>query len=430
MNRIFHQMLCISIACMLPLPILAEPSPTPAAGYTLRDALAKALADSPRLKGAGRGIAAAEGDAQQAGMWLNPEASVDMEDVAGSGPYSGLSSAQITYGVSQQFLIGGKLSARKDIAGKGVEIATLEQQAAALDVIRDVTRAYTDVVAAEENMKLAAEQQSLAEDVLKSVSIRVNAAAAPLIQKSRAEVERSSATIALDQATRARDIARQNLAALMGAVRFTLPLDSHAFYALELPAASTAANPLAANPDVAKLERSLEQSKAQLDLEKANAIPDPRLNIGVRDFRDRGDQAFVVGISLPIPVLNANQGNIEKARNTALRTEFDNQQTTLNLTAALSQAEQQMQNAHLRAETLRSEILPSAEKAFRLAREGYGLGRFPYLEVLDAQRSLFGVRQQRIEAIREFHTAKAQYERLTAAQLPMITTSSGASHAQ
>ena len=61
-----------------------------------------------------------------------------------------------------------------------------------------------------------------------------------------------------------------------------------------------------------KLNSSLEQSKARLELEQANAIPDPRLSVGVRDFRDSGDQAFIVGVSLPIPVFNANRGNIEE----------------------------------------------------------------------------------------------------------------------
>lgn len=59
-------------------------------------------------------------------------------------------------------------------------------------------------------MRLTTEQKALAEDVLKSVSVRVGAAAAPLIQKNRAEVERScSATIALDKAQRERDITRK-----------------------------------------------------------------------------------------------------------------------------------------------------------------------------------------------------------------------------
>lgn len=389
-------------------------------GLTLDAAIAKALAQSPRLQGFSSGVASAKGEQRQAGAWMNPEVGIEAENVAGQGAYKGFDSAEVTYGVSQQLQIGGKISARENIAGKGVEIATLEQQAAALDVIRDVTTAYAEAVAAEENVRLATEQKELAEDVLKSVSVRVGAAAAPLMQKSRAEVERSTASIAQDKAARERTIALKNLATLMGEPAPVFSLDHTAFYAVTKPDAAALDEKLKANPDIVRLNTSLEQSKGRLDLEKANAIPDPRLSVGVRDFRGSGDQAFVVGVSLPIPVFNANRGNIAKARSDVSRAEQDNQQTTLNTSAELTQARERMENAYLQAETMKTEILPSADKAFRLAREGYGLGRFPYLEVLDAQRSLFGVKQQQIAALKDFHAAKASVERLTAAHMGMI----------
>lgn len=383
-------------------------------GFTLDDAIAKALMQSPRLKAFNSGVAAAKGELRQSTAWMNPEVGIQAENVAGKGAYKGFDAAEVTYGVTQEITIGGKISARENIAGKGLEIASLDEQAATLDVIRDVTTAYAEAVAAEENVRLATEQKELAEDVLKSVSIRVGAAAAPLIQKSRAEVERSTATIALDTAMREREITRKNLATLLGEEKVMFTLDSSAFYAVTKPDIAGIEDKLKANPDLVKLNSSLEQSKARLDLEKANAIPDPRLNVGVRDFRDNGDQAFVVGVSLPIPVFNANRGNIEKARNEMSRAEFENRNAALTINADLTRAEQQMENAYLRAETLKHEVLPSADKAFRLSREGYGAGRFPYLEVLDAQRSLFGVKQQHIAALKEYHAARATLERLTA----------------
>lgn len=392
-------------------------------GFTLDDAIAKALAQSPRLQAFNSGIAAAKGEQRQAGAWQNPEVSYSLENFAGGNAYNLISPRQNSVGVSQLIEVGGKISARENIAGKGLEIASLESQAAELDVIRDVTTAYAEAVAAEENVRLATEQKELAVDVLKSVSVRVGAAAAPLIQKSRAEVERSTATIALDKANRERDISRKKLAALMGEERFTLPLDSTAFYAITKPELAALEDKLKANPDLVKLNSSLEQSKARLDLEHANSIPDPRINAGMIEIPSANDRAFVVGVSLPIPVFNANRGNIEKARNEVNRIEQDSRQVLLNTSAELIQARERMENAYVQAQTLKTEILPSADKAFRLAREGYGLGRFPYLEVLDAQRSLYGVKQQQIEAIREFHTAKAQVERLTATRLSQLQKS-------
>lgn len=381
---------------------------------TLDAAVDKALAQSPRLKGYESAIKAALGEERQASAFQNPEVSLSKENIRSGNAYRAISPPQNTVGVSQTLDIGGKISAREDIATKGVEIATLDRQAAKLDLIRDVTIAYAEAIAAEENFRLAAEQKSLAEDVLKSVSMRVGAAAAPLIQESRAEVERSAALIALNQAKREKEITRKKLAALMGDTALQATLDTKGFYAITKPTLSSLDEKLKSNPDLIKLESSLQQSKARVDLERANAIPNPTLNAGVVRLPSANSHALVVGLSLPIPVLNANRGNIEKARHELTRTELENRQSVLNLATDLTQAREWMDNAYLQARTLKTEVLPSAEKAFSLAREGYGLGRFPYLEVLDAQRSLFAVRQQQVAAIKEFHSAKSQVERLTA----------------
>jgi outer membrane protein, heavy metal efflux system len=301
-----------------------------------------------------------------------------------------------------------------EIADKGVQIAGLELQAASLDLIRDVTIAYAEAVAAEENVRLATEQKALAEDVLKSVTARVDAAASPLIQKSRAEVERASAAVALDSAQRERAISFKTLATLLGDKDAAFKLDSKAFFTLGKKESAVDEEQLKDNPDLAKLGTALEQSKARLELERANAIPDPMLNAGLVQIPSARGSALVMGLSIPIPVLNVNRGNIRKAQSEVIKTEEDNRYAELSLKSDLTRAEQQMKNAYVMARTLSTEILPSAQKAFSLAREGYGLGRFPYIEVLDAQRSLFGARQQHIAALRAYHTSRAMLERLTA----------------
>lgn len=401
-----------------------KPAKKPAAGakqakpkvevVTLEAAIERAVATSPRLKASQASEAASRGERRQAGVLQNPEVSYSKENFRTGSAYKAISPGQNVYGVSQLVEVGGKLSARKHIADKGLQIAGLETQATALDLIRDVTIAYAEAVAAEEDVRLASEQKALAEDVLKSVSVRVDAAASPLIQQSRAEVERSTAVVALDSANRERTITRKSLALLIGMDEAAIKLDKKAFFTLAKQDMPAAPEQLTRNPDVLKLNSLLEQSKARLELEKANAVPDPRISAGLIEIPSAKDKAFIVGFSLPIPVFNANRGNIEKARGELSRTEQDNRYAALSLDAGVTRAEQQMQNAYFQANTLKTQILPSAQKAFSLAREGYGLGRFPYIEVLDAQRSLFGAKQQQIAALKTYHTARAILERLTA----------------
>lgn len=380
----------------------------------LDEAIDRALSTSPRLKASIAAVAASRGERRQAGALPNPELSYSKENFRAGPAYKAISPGQNVYGVTQLIEVGGKVAARKDVAERGVEIAGLDSQAVALDLIRDVTVAYADAVATEESVRLAAEQKALADDVLKSVSVRVEAAASPLIQQSRAEVERSSALVALEGAKRERTIARKTLATLLGSGDTSFKLDKKPFFSIAKPKTRADAERLKNNPDLLKLSTSLEQSRARLDLERANAVPDPRLSAGLIEIGSVRDKALVVGVSLPIPVFNANRGNIERAQAEVARTEQENRSVALSLGADLTRAEQQMESAYAQAHALEAQILPSAQRAFSLAREGYVMGRFAYLEVLDAQRALFGVKQQRIAALRAYHAARADLDRLVA----------------
>jgi len=395
----------------------------PAGGnvITLSAALEKALANSPQLKSAGSAMFASKGERRQAGALPNPEIGIEAENLAGQGPYKGTDSAEITYGVSQLIEIGGKRSARQQAASKGYEIASFDYKAARLNLIRDVTAAYADAVAAQEEVKLAEEQKKLAGEVLESVSKRVTAAAAPLIQQSKAEVALATSEIAFSKATRELEVAKKKLASLWGQDGDGFILDASDFFTIQPPAALTdAAARLTSTPDIARLEAELWRAKANLELERANAIPDPTVSVGVRDFRDSGDQAFVVGLSLPIPVFNLNQGNIAKARHEVSKSESDKQSAALDLSNELTRAAQELQTAYEESESLKVTILPAAEKAFSLSREGYQAGKFPYLEVLDAQRTLFEARSQYNAALKNYHTHRAEVERLTAAHSDKI----------
>mgnify|MGYP000887881302 CR=1 FL=1 len=381
---------------------------------TLDEVIARALAQSPRLQAFSNGIGAARGDHEQAGAWPNPEIDAGIENFAGSGAYGSFTSAEINYSISQEIPMTGKLSARQAITTAALDLAKLDAVAARRDIIRDATAAFMTVVAAEASVELATEQKELAADVLRAVKQRVGAAASPLIQKSRSEVESASAAIALNKANHERAVARQALAAIVGEDTFEQPVARAAFFAITKPDPLPVLTSSQTLIDTQRRNSALTQARARIDLEKANALPDPRVSVGVREFQATGDRAVLVSLGLPIPVFNANGGGIEKARQDALRTERDNHQAALDRVADLARVHARAMRSYAEASTLKASILPSATQAFRLARDGYAAGRFPYFEVLDAQRSLFLARQQQIDALREFHVAQAEVARLIA----------------
>ena len=154
-------------------------------------------------------------------------------------------------------------------------------------------------------------------------------------------------------------------------------------------------------------------SEAAFNLEKANIIPDPTINVGVRDFRENNDQAFVVGVSLPLPVFNQNLGAVEKARQEWGKAASDKQGALADLVTTLNQHFAEIDNTYQTVEALKNQILPAAEQAYASVKDGHSRGKFMYLEVLDAQRSLFDVKQQYNTALLNYHQHKIEIERFT-----------------
>lgn len=399
----------------LAVPAYAQPSPTHILG--LNEAIQKAVISSPRLATARAALSAFQGAERQAGAWINPELSVEAENVAGSGAYSGTKSGEFTYALSQKLELG-KRPARKRIASSEREVASIAMQAEKLDLARDVKLAYGDVLAAEENLKLTQAQEKLAGEVLANVSKRVSAARDPLIYRTQADVSHATAKMAYAQAQRSLQLAKKKLSNLWGGEALSQTLDATVLTRTEQPLPlETYQTKLAENPDLTRFTSMKLAKQAAVKLEKAQNIPDPSVNVGFRTFRDSKEQAMTVGMSLPIPVFDQNQGNIAKARAELNQVESESQSASLNVEQSLEEAWQEWQSAHQEATQLHDNLIPNAEKAFSLSREGYERGRFSYLEILNAQRTLSEARGQYNQSLQRQLTAKAQVERLIAAPI-------------
>jgi cobalt-zinc-cadmium efflux system outer membrane protein len=79
--------------------------------------------------------------------------------------------------------------------------------------------------------------------------------------------------------------------------------------------------------------------------------------------------------------------------------------------ALLQQQREQLQTSRAQAEQLAQQVLPAAESAYEVAAKGFALGKFSYLEVLDAQRTLAEARSLYLEQLVATHQAAADITR-------------------
>ena len=112
--------------------------------------------------------------------------------------------------------LGGKRAARVNAASLGEELAVRDYEAKRVELIARVANVFTEVLAGQEQLRLAEENQQLAQRVVNAVAKRVQAGKVPPIEETRAGVALSTTRIALVQAQRDLDAARKRLALLWG----------------------------------------------------------------------------------------------------------------------------------------------------------------------------------------------------------------------
>ena len=408
----FFQGLALCLAALLyAFPAAAEGRPP----LSLHEAIKTALERSPSLAAAADRGEAMKAATSKAGVFPNPEVSVEAENFGGGGPYKDFDSVEITYGVSQRIELPGKRSGRIGIASAEQEKAMHERESERLNLIRDVVTAYAALAAAEEELKILQEEKSLALNVYESVAAKVDAGKEPPIQKNKAAIALSSSGIALERARRSAITAGKVLANLMGRSDRDFSVSPGTLPVMKEPQdLNIYAEMLAYSPENRVYDANIDAARSSLSHEKANMAPDPTVNVGMRDYREDGDQAFIAGLSIPFPIFDANRAGMRRAGHEYNAAMMDKAQAQLSAQSDLVRSYEALSNAYQEHKTLKGTVLPGAQEAFDTARAGYAAGKFGYLEVLDAQRTLFDARKQSIRAMLDYYTALAVIDRLTA----------------
>ncbi len=386
----------------------------PRGELTLTDAIAAAMRRNPTLQNAAFDIRAADARIAQARLRPNPELGITLENFGGSGNLRGTESLESTLTLSQIIELGGKRSHRIDAARYGRDSASIEREAAQLDVLADVTRRFIDVAEQQEQLLLTRKATELTEKTLTVITARVDAARAPLAEKSRATIALGRARLAQQQAEQSLLTAHRRLAALWGS---TEPRFGDAKTDMfDLPAVANFENlisRLQSSPDFLRFTSESRLRDAEWQLAMAQAKSDVTVGAGLRRFEETGDNGFVVNFSMPLPSANRNQGAIREASIRRDQVQVQQQAALITTQANLFDFYQQLQLARTEVTTLRTQLIPQAETALKQTHDGYERGRFSYLELADAQRELLELQRTAIAAAATYHRVLAEIERLT-----------------
>ncbi|SEL44665.1 TolC family protein [Nitrosovibrio tenuis] len=403
--------------------------PEEKAELTLREAAHFALQHNPELAAFAKEIRALQGATLQAGLLRNPELSVNVENVGNTQALRGDINSQknvaqevvqqlTTIRIYQLIEVGGKRAARVSAALLGQEVAGKDYEAKRTELIARVANVFTDVLAAQEQLRLAEESQKLARKVVNAVAKRVQAGKVPPIEETRVEVAFSTTQIALVQAQRDLAAARKRLTLLWGnsSPQFGKALgDLQSF--VTLPSFEALAQRVLTSPMALRGMKGIEQRKALLDVQRTRRIPDVTVSAGVVHHAQLGGNTPVVSLAVPLPLFDRNQGNLREAHQRVDKAVDEQMATELRLKTELTQAYEALSASQDEIHILANDILPRARSAFEVTNKGYELGKFGFLEVLDAQRTLFQNQVLYVRALANYQRLVNEIERLIAAPL-------------
>lgn len=390
------------------------PSGRAAEPLRLEEAVARSLASNPSLAAEAAELRAAQARAEREGLATPYIVGGDLENVGGTGALSGVRSAETTLRLGRVIELGGKRAARQALGAAEVNRQRNVADAARLDIASRTTARFIEVAVDQQRLEFARAQVKLADRTRREVAAWVEAARNPESDLRAAEIAVAEAELEREHAEHELASARMTLASSWGS--FEPDFAAVVGDLLELPAVEPF-EVLAARLPMTPVQRNaLLESEAILARRRvavASARPDVTVSLGVRRLEALDDQGVVMSVSVPLG---------SRPRASLAIAEADAQLAALDARRDARRAEshqdlfgkyQELVHARTEYTALRTRMLPKAEQALAFTRRGFEAGRFSFVSLAQAQRTLFDLRERSVEAAARYHTLLVEVKRLT-----------------
>ena len=386
-----------------PSSVASNPAP-----LTLAHALSLAMVSNPELAVQARELQAAHGPVVQAGARPNPELVTLLEDTRRA-------TRTTTFQINQPLELGNKRAARISAAEYGRDIAAAELATRRADVRAAVTGSYFDVWLAQEHRALAQASVGLAQRASDGATRRVQAGKISPVEQTKARIALASAQLDAAQAEAALTLARQRLSATWGSATPSFGVVAPLGADVDQPAVLTPeamASRVEASPVLTRARIEVQRRQAISELARAQRTPDVTVSLGVKRDEQLGRNQAVIGVSLPLPVFDRNEGNLLEALRREDKARDELRAADIALRTSVMQGAGRLAASRAAVQAIREQILPGAQSAFEAASRGFELGKFNFLDVLDAQRTLFQAQSEHLRARGDVLRATGELERL------------------
>ena len=396
----------------------AEPMAT---NFTPESAVAVALTNNLDLSAGRLAIRQAEGRLKQAGLWTNPDWETGYApDTAfgNSGEYN------FSTGFKQRFPITGRLTKAKAVARVDVAMALAEVRNQERLLAGEVLGLGRGLLVTQEKLKANQGLQDTLQKIIEVSEKRLKVAEVSAADVNLAKLEWQKLTLAQAALLNQQEITSTTLNRLLGREPKT-PLQISGTVSAEFDTnavAEISQQAQAHRPDRQLAALGIDRAGAEIKLARAEKWEDWTVGFdysrSVSKFDapigTKTDNFLGVGVSIPLPFWNQNQGRVSEAQTTQQRAVAELDALDLHINSETQTAEDQMRRLLGILHQYRDESIKLAEENVVLLQKGYADGLVNITAVIQAQQQLTDLRQSYLEALGGFEQALTDWQTATA----------------
>ncbi|MEW4570405.1 TolC family protein [Tautonia sp. JC769] len=383
-----------------PLELPTDPdAPFDPNALTLDQAIQRLLEVNPTLQALAFELPQAEADVLTAGLRANPILFTDAQMI----PYEPFTDArpggqtQYDLNISYPLDLTGKRRARIRFASRVLSVIEAQYQDAVRREIDNLSIAFVDVLAARETVRLAEAGARGLESVLELTQTLQEQGLQTEADVNRVRIQQTDAEIALADSEEALRRTKRTLGSLLAihpAEAETMPVEGQLVDPIPAPPTIEELTDLAlaARPDLLAYRLGIDRAKAQVDLEVANRLSDVFLLYQPFTYQDNspfdlpGATSWALGITIPLPVFNRNQGNIQRARVNFSQSRSEYDAVVQQVVVEVRQAEREFHTSRDVLRRVEAEQLPAARQILESTDRLFSSGEIDAVAYLNVRR--------------------------------------------
>jgi cobalt-zinc-cadmium efflux system outer membrane protein len=371
----------------------------PPDGLTLDAAIERLVHHNLNLRALSFEIPQAQADILTASLRANPLIYGDSQLI----PYGNYSRArpggplQYDVNITHPLDVTGKRRARTHVATRAKRVLEAQYQDAVRLQIDNLYTAFADVLAARETIRFA----ELAREGLKTLVERTRGmyqrGARTIADVSRLEALYEAAEVELLDAEEILRTTKRNLGVLLnmpgpeaealqirGSIHDTAPPPP--------PVDELIRTALECRPDVVAYRLGIDRAKADVQLARANRLTDINLLYQPYTFQNNSPfnresaTTWALGLTVPLPLYNRNQGNIQRARINVDQSHVELADRQQQATNEVRLAERQYAMTRAALERIENRLIPAADRVLNDAHRLYLQGEEDAIVYLNARR--------------------------------------------